>query len=160
MSHSDGGWTHRRRAAVSSAPSQPAWVAILLSTLPELWLHSSRGSHMTAPAVRRADFLMALAYPTDLATGHSRDFALRSCVLAIRFAEVAHLDAGSTTRSHEHVYRPGDQRCLPDRQESRGNRPERARAAGRAGRDGAGDLTQKTQRGLMVRDARFAGSSP
>ncbi len=34
----------------------------------------------TAP-VRRADFLMALAYATDLATGHSRDFALRSCVL-------------------------------------------------------------------------------
>jgi len=28
--------------------------------------------------VRRADFLMALAYATDLATGHSRDFALRS----------------------------------------------------------------------------------
>src|SRR3954465_8613755 len=36
---------------------------------------------MTAPTVRRADFLMALAYATDLATGHSRDFALRSCVL-------------------------------------------------------------------------------
>ena len=33
-------------------------------------------------AARRADFLMALAYATDLATGHSRDFALRSCVLA------------------------------------------------------------------------------
>jgi HD-GYP domain-containing protein (c-di-GMP phosphodiesterase class II) len=47
---------------------------------------------MTAPAVRRADFLMALAYATDLATGHSRDFALRSCVLAMRFAEVAGLD--------------------------------------------------------------------
>jgi HD-GYP domain-containing protein (c-di-GMP phosphodiesterase class II) len=42
--------------------------------------------------VRRADFLMALAYATDLATGHSRDFALRSCVLAMRFADVAHLD--------------------------------------------------------------------
>ena len=38
---------------------------------------------------RRADFLMALAYATDLATGHSRDFALRSCVLAMRLAEVA-----------------------------------------------------------------------
>ena len=35
---------------------------------------------------------MALAYATDLATGHSRDFALRSCVLAMRFAEVAGLD--------------------------------------------------------------------
>src|SRR3981081_283261 len=47
---------------------------------------------MAAPAVRRADFLMALAYATDLATGHSRDFALRSCVLAMRLAEVAGLD--------------------------------------------------------------------
>jgi HD-GYP domain-containing protein (c-di-GMP phosphodiesterase class II) len=43
-------------------------------------------------AVRRADFLMALAYATDLATGHSRDFALRSCVVGMRFAEVARLD--------------------------------------------------------------------
>ena len=47
---------------------------------------------MTAPAVRRADFLMTLAYATDLATGHSRDFALRSCVLAVRFAQVAGLN--------------------------------------------------------------------
>jgi len=47
---------------------------------------------MPATAVRRADFLMALAYATDLATGHSRDFALRSCVLAMRFADVAGLD--------------------------------------------------------------------
>src|SRR3954468_16841045 len=47
---------------------------------------------MAAPAVRRADFLMALAYATDLATGHSRDFALRSCVLAMRLAGVAGLD--------------------------------------------------------------------
>src|SRR5258708_818530 len=47
---------------------------------------------MTVPAVRRADFLMALAYATDLATGHSRDFALRSCVLGMRLAEVAGLD--------------------------------------------------------------------
>src|SRR3977135_537485 len=44
---------------------------------------------MATPAVRRADFLMALAYATDLATGHSRDFALRSCVLGMRLAEVA-----------------------------------------------------------------------
>ncbi|HVT10025.1 MAG TPA: HD domain-containing phosphohydrolase [Polyangia bacterium] len=44
--------------------------------------------------VRRADFLMALAYATDLATGHSRDFALRSCVLAMRLAEAGRLDDG------------------------------------------------------------------
>src|SRR5712691_4617549 len=56
---------------------------------------------MTAPAVRRADFLMALAYATDLATGHSRDFALRSCVLAMRFADVARLDQ-ETRRSVFH----------------------------------------------------------
>lgn len=43
-------------------------------------------------SVRRADFLMALAYATDLATGHSRDFALRSCVLGMRIADVAGLD--------------------------------------------------------------------
>ena len=47
---------------------------------------------MPATSVRRADFLMALAYATDLATGHSRDFALRSCVLAMRFTDVAGLD--------------------------------------------------------------------
>lgn len=45
---------------------------------------------MAAAAVRRAN-LMALAYATDLATGQSRDFALRSCVLAMRLAEVAGL---------------------------------------------------------------------
>jgi len=48
---------------------------------------------MAAATVRRADFLMALAYATDLATGQSRDFALRSCVLAMRFAEEMGLDA-------------------------------------------------------------------
>lgn len=47
---------------------------------------------MQAPTVRRADFLMALAYATDLATGHARDFALRSCVLAMRLAERAKAD--------------------------------------------------------------------
>src|SRR5882672_11742850 len=47
---------------------------------------------MAKPSVRRADFLMTLAYATDLATGHSRDFALRSCVLAMRLADVARLD--------------------------------------------------------------------
>jgi HD-GYP domain-containing protein (c-di-GMP phosphodiesterase class II) len=35
---------------------------------------------------------MALAYATDLATGHSRDFALRSCVLGMRMADVAQFD--------------------------------------------------------------------
>jgi HD-GYP domain-containing protein (c-di-GMP phosphodiesterase class II) len=44
-----------------------------------------------APAIRRAEFLMALAYATDLATGQSRDFALRSCVLAMRLAGMARL---------------------------------------------------------------------
>ena len=47
---------------------------------------------MPAPKVRRAEFLMALAYATDLATGQSRDFAMRSCVLAMRIAEAAGLD--------------------------------------------------------------------
>jgi HD-GYP domain-containing protein (c-di-GMP phosphodiesterase class II) len=56
---------------------------------------------MAASAIRRADFLMALAYATDLATGHARDFALRSCVLAMRFAEFAGLDM-ETRRSVFH----------------------------------------------------------
>ena len=38
---------------------------------------------MPTTAVRRADFLMVLAYATDLATGQSRDFALRACVLSL-----------------------------------------------------------------------------
>ncbi|MEO8668222.1 MAG: HD domain-containing phosphohydrolase [Bauldia sp.] len=46
---------------------------------------------MATTAVRRADFLMALAYATDLATGQSRDFALRGCVLAMRLADLAGL---------------------------------------------------------------------
>jgi hypothetical protein len=46
---------------------------------------------MAMVGVRRADFLMTLAYATDLATGHSRDFALRSCVLSMRLADVAQL---------------------------------------------------------------------
>jgi hypothetical protein len=53
---------------------------------------------MAPPGVRRADFLMALAYATDLATGHSRDFALRSCVLGMRFADVAGLDHDARRR--------------------------------------------------------------
>jgi hypothetical protein len=46
---------------------------------------------MAQQGVRRADFLMALAYATDLATGHSRDFALRSCVPGMRYADVPRL---------------------------------------------------------------------
>jgi hypothetical protein len=49
-------------------------------------------SSTVSAAVRRADFLMALAYATDLATGHSRDFALRSCVLAMRLVDGASFD--------------------------------------------------------------------
>ena len=41
---------------------------------------------------------MTLAYATDLATGHSRDFALRSCVLGMRFADVAGLDEDTRRR--------------------------------------------------------------
>lgn len=47
---------------------------------------------MKALAIRRADFMMVLAYATDLATGQSRDFALRSCVLSMRLAEKMGLD--------------------------------------------------------------------
>jgi hypothetical protein len=46
---------------------------------------------MTDISIRRADFMMLLAYESDLATGHSRDFALRSCVLAMRIADLAGL---------------------------------------------------------------------
>ena len=49
---------------------------------------------MAASTIRRAEFLMVLAYATDLATGQSRDFALRGCVLAMRLANAAGLDAG------------------------------------------------------------------
>jgi HD-GYP domain-containing protein (c-di-GMP phosphodiesterase class II) len=43
-------------------------------------------------AIRRSEFFMALAYATDLATGQSHDFAIRSCALAMKIAEHAHLD--------------------------------------------------------------------
>lgn len=46
---------------------------------------------MTDVSMRRAEFMMVLAYASDLATGHSRDFALRSCVLAMRIADLAGL---------------------------------------------------------------------
>ena len=48
---------------------------------------------MPERAVRRVEFLMALAYAADLAIGQPRDFALRSCVLAMRIADAAGLDA-------------------------------------------------------------------
>lgn len=41
---------------------------------------------------RRAELMMVLAYASDLATGQSRDFAQRSCVLAMRLAEAGGLD--------------------------------------------------------------------
>lgn len=47
---------------------------------------------MSDPRMRRADFLMVLAYASDLATGHSRNFALRSCILGMRLAELAGFD--------------------------------------------------------------------
>src|SRR3954453_12147203 len=46
---------------------------------------------MATIAIRRAEFMMVLAYASDLATGHSRDFALRSCVLAMRIADLVGL---------------------------------------------------------------------
>ena len=48
---------------------------------------------MSDLAMRRADFMMVLAYASDLATGHSLDFALRSCVLGMRLADLAGFDA-------------------------------------------------------------------
>ena len=79
------------------------WIGFIVRTCigERLTLNFVEDGPMAAPAVRRADFLMALAYATDLATGHSRDFALRSCVLAMRFAEVAGLDE-DTRRSVYH----------------------------------------------------------
>lgn len=47
---------------------------------------------MSDSTMRRADFMMVLAYASDLATGHSRDFALRSCVLGMRVAKLAGFD--------------------------------------------------------------------
>lgn len=47
---------------------------------------------MPNPQMRRADFLMVLAYASDLATGHSRNFALRSCILGMRLAKLAKFD--------------------------------------------------------------------
>lgn len=44
---------------------------------------------MSGVPMRLSDFLMVLAYASDLATGHSRDFALKSCVMAMRIADLA-----------------------------------------------------------------------
>ena len=48
---------------------------------------------MSDLTMRRADFMMVLAYASDLATGHSLDFALRSCVLGMQLADLAGFDA-------------------------------------------------------------------
>ena len=55
---------------------------------------------MNDPAMRRADFMMVLAYASDLATGQTRDFALRACVLAMRLARAARLEE----REHRAVF--------------------------------------------------------
>jgi HD-GYP domain-containing protein (c-di-GMP phosphodiesterase class II) len=44
-----------------------------------------------------------LAYATDLATGQSRDFALRSCVLVMRLAEIAGLDVQERRNVYHHA---------------------------------------------------------
>ena len=46
---------------------------------------------MVQQLVRRAEFMLVLAYASDLATGQTRDFALRSSVLAMRLARAAGL---------------------------------------------------------------------
>lgn len=50
------------------------------------------GEVMAVGVTRRAELMMVLAYATDLATGQSRDFALKGCVLAMRLAEAAGWD--------------------------------------------------------------------
>lgn len=46
---------------------------------------------------------MVLAYATDLATGQSRDFALRSCVLAMRIAGAMGLDTEMRRQVYHHA---------------------------------------------------------
>src|SRR4029078_12817323 len=61
---------------------------------------------MTAVSIRRADFMMVLAYASDLATGHSRDFALKSCVLAMRLAGLGGFsEEGGRNASHQSMLR-------------------------------------------------------
>ncbi len=55
---------------------------------------------MAEKATRRAEFMMVLAYASDLATGQSRNFALRACVLAMRLARAA----GLSENEHRNVY--------------------------------------------------------
>ena len=113
---------------------------------------------MAAPEVRRADFLMALAYATDLATGHSRDFALRSCVLAMRFADVARLDEHAPRRLSSGA---ASLHRLQRRQPPAGGRlGRRDRAA--PGASGPGLRRQGgVRRGLrQSHHAPFAGASP
>lgn len=57
---------------------------------------------MADVSLRLSDVMMVLAYASDLATGHSRDFALRSCVMAMRIARLAGLDA-RTCRNVYHL---------------------------------------------------------
>lgn len=57
---------------------------------------------MADACLRLSDVMMVLAYASDLATGHSRDFALRSCVMAMRIARLAKLDP-ATCRSVYHL---------------------------------------------------------
>jgi HD-GYP domain-containing protein (c-di-GMP phosphodiesterase class II) len=52
--------------------------------------------------MRRANFLLVLGYASDLATGHSEDFALRSCVLAMRIAELAGLPEQIRRNAYHH----------------------------------------------------------
>lgn len=47
---------------------------------------------MSDVSIWLSDFMMLLAQASDLATGRSRGFALRSCVLALRIARLAGLD--------------------------------------------------------------------
>jgi HD-GYP domain-containing protein (c-di-GMP phosphodiesterase class II) len=51
-------------------------------------------------SMRRADFMMFLAYASDIATGHTSDFALRSCVLAMRIGELV----GSSEQERRNAY--------------------------------------------------------
>src|SRR6185312_15459128 len=84
------------------------------ASIPDTRSHSvpvplrSRGlwGAMMANSVRRADFLMLLAYATDLATGAERDFALRGCVLSMRLAKVAGFDVeGQRSVFHQALLR-------------------------------------------------------
>ncbi|MDW4550468.1 HD domain-containing phosphohydrolase [Defluviimonas sp. D31] len=57
----------------------------------------------TEVSVRRADLMMVLAYATDLATGQSRDFALRSCIVAMRVAGAMDLGTELCRQVYHHA---------------------------------------------------------